>query len=143
MSNFEIRELMTAEEMMISYPLMAQLNEGFTRIQFEEYLPDMLNHGYRMIAVFDNEKCIAVTGMWFITKVYTGKYVEVDNYIVDENYRSKGIGRLMLNWVLDEAKKLNCKVAMLDAYVHNHAGHKFYFREGFVIKGYHFIKQLD
>ncbi len=77
------------------------------------------------------------------TKIYSGKYVELDNVVTDENYRGKEIGKLLCNYVLTIAKQNNCKTAMLDAYLENHQAHHFYEREGFVKKGFHFIKKLQ
>ena len=68
--------------------------------------------------------------------------MEPDNVVVDEAYRSKGVGKLLMTWMYAEAKKLKCTTIILDAYVENGFGHKFYFREGFVIKGFHFLKKI-
>jgi hypothetical protein len=37
---------------------------------------------------------------------------------------------------------MGCKTAMLDAYIGNEAGHRFYEREGFSKRGFHFLKTL-
>lgn len=109
---------------------------------YERMLKEMLGNGYRMAAVFDGEKSVGVSGFWIGTKLYSGKYLEPDNVIVDSAYRSKGVGKLLLDWLTAEAKRSGCKMLMLDAYVENFAGHKFYYREGFIARGYHFLKKL-
>nr|WP_255709828.1 GNAT family N-acetyltransferase [Pontibacter harenae] len=113
-----------------------------TRERYEELLITMLDNGYRMVGAFDSSTCVGLSGFWVNAKLYSGKYLEVDNFIVDEAYRSKGVGKLLSDWMLQEAKNLACDTIMLDAYVTNSAAHKFYFREGFHIKSYHFFKSI-
>ena len=105
-------------------------------------LRDMLRHGYRMAGAFAAKKCVGISGFWISTKIYSGKYVELDNVVIDKNYRSQGIGKQLCDWIVVEAKKLGCTTAMLDAYSENSSGHKFYFREGYILRGFHFIKKI-
>ena len=139
---FTIREILTKEEMISLFPLVKELNSKLKKSDYKVMLSDMLAHGYRMVAVFDGKNCAGLSGFWISTKIYSGKYVELDNVIVGKYYRSHGLGKLLCDWIIAEAKKQNCKTAMLDAYVENAAAHKFYFREGYMIRGFHFIKKL-
>lgn len=141
-SEFTIKELTTLAEMEERFSLVKQLNPKLEKDSYSEMLNAMLKNGYRMIAAFKENECVGVSGFWIATKIYSGKYVELDNVITDENYRSKGIGKLLSDWIIEEAKKQRCKVAMLDAYVENYKGHRFYFREGFTVRGFHFIKKI-
>jgi GNAT superfamily N-acetyltransferase len=130
------------EEMLARYDTIIQLSPQLTEQDYSRMLQDMLAHGYRQVAVFEGKKCIGVSGFWISTKLYCDKYVELDNVVIDIAYRSKGIGKLMCDWILEEGKRLGCKTALLDAYVENSNGHRFYYREGFVVKGFHFLKKL-
>jgi GNAT superfamily N-acetyltransferase len=140
--NYLIKEITGKQQMLEQLPLIQQLQPMLTYSRFENNLNIMLNNGYRMIGVFEGEKCIALTGIWINAKLYCGKYLEIDNFVVDEKYRSSGLGKLLLARAENEAKKNNCLVMMLDAYKENTAAHKFYEREGFEAKGLHFIKKI-
>jgi GNAT superfamily N-acetyltransferase len=139
---YTIKELKAEAEMIAQFNLIKQLNVGLKLADYKRMLKDMLKHNYRMIGVYDKTKCIGISGFWIATKIYSDKYVELDNVVIDEKHRSKGIGKLLCDWILNEAKKQGCKTAMLDAYVENSSGHSFYFREGFIARGFHFIKKL-
>lgn len=128
--------------MLLQFPLLCQLSPGLKRASYKTMLKDMLKHGYRMAGVFHEKRCVGISGFWISTKIYSGKYVELDNVVIDANYRSQGIGKLLCDWILKEAKKKGCKTAMLDAYLKNKAGHRFYLREGFIKEGFHFLKRL-
>lgn len=141
-SKIGIKEITTRQGMLAQFPLIRQLNPGLKKGEYEKMLDEMLLHGYRMAGAFAGKKCVALSGFWISTKIYSGKYVELDNVVVDRNYRSAGLGKLLCDWVMAEAKKQGCITAMLDAYLENLPGHKFYLREGFIIRGFHFIKKL-
>ncbi|WP_168194053.1 GNAT family N-acetyltransferase [Pontibacter sp. SGAir0037] len=139
---FTIREIKGLQAMLDQFRLIRLLNPGMTAERYKELLLQMLPNGYRMVGAFRNDFCCGISGFWVNTKLYSGKYLEADNFVVEEAYRSKGVGKLLSDWMLQEAKDLNCDTVMLDAYVTNSAAHKFYFREGFYIKSYHFFKSL-
>ena len=140
--SFILKELLTTTEMLSHISILQQLQTTLTLEEYKTMLPDMLKNGYGQVAVFDREKCIGISGYWINTKLYSGKYLEMDNVVIDENYRSKGIGKLLCDWCINKAKENNCKKVMLDAYLENEKAHKFYEREGFIKKGYHFIKTI-
>jgi len=141
-ANCILKELFTPEEMLRHYDLLCQLQTNLKLEEYKNLLPEMIKYGYFQVAVYENEKCIGLSGIWISTKLYSGKYLEMDNVIIDKEYRSKGIGKLLTDWCINKAKKNNCKKVMLDAYLENEKAHLFYEREGFVKKGYHFIKDL-
>lgn len=141
-SKFIIREIETEKEMLSLFPLLTQLNPGLKKSECAVMLKDMIKCGYRMAGVFNSKKGVGVSGFWIATKIYSGKYVELDNVVIDKNHRSQGIGKLLCDWIIKEAKEAGCKTAMLDAYTENSAGHKFYLREGFIIRGFHFLKKI-
>lgn len=142
MSRFIIRELTTLPEMLEQHELIQQLNPAMDASQYEQLLSQMLPNGYRMVGIFEGEKCVGLSGIWINTKLYSGKYLEIDNFIVDAVYRSQELGKRLLDWMQQLAVKENCQTIMLDAYTSNNAAHRFYFREGFHIKSYHFYKTL-
>ena len=137
-----VREIETASEMFSQFPLILQLNPKLKKSKYRIMIRDMILCGYRMAGVFSDGKCIGLSGFWIATKIYSGKYVELDNVVIDKNYRSQGAGKLLCDWIIKEAKKQGCETAMLDAYAENASGHKFYLREGYAIRGFHFIRKI-
>lgn len=74
--------------------------------------------------------------------MWCGRYLELDNVIVHPNHRSKGIGKILTDYLVEKAIETDCIMAVLDAYTTNFAAHKFYINHGFVPKGFHFVKYL-
>ncbi|MFV8269094.1 GNAT family N-acetyltransferase [Flavobacterium sp. GT2N3] len=139
----QLRELTTVEEMLKNIEVMRFLYPAFTVEKYESYLTEMIPHNYKQIAVFENEVCVAVSGFWSGTKLWSGKYIEIDNFIVHPDHRSKGLGKMMTDYVDVLAKETGCTMIVLDAFTGNYTAHRFYYNQGYVPKGFHFLKILN
>jgi GNAT superfamily N-acetyltransferase len=138
-----IKELTTVEEMLANIDVMRFLYPTFTLEKYESYLVEMIPHNYKQVAVFENEICVAVSGFWSGTKLWSGKYMEIDNFIVHPDHRSKGLGKMMTDYVDALAKETGCTMIVLDAFTGNFTAHRFYYNQGYVPKGFHFLKILN
>ncbi|MFN0215079.1 MAG: GNAT family N-acetyltransferase [Saprospiraceae bacterium] len=139
---FIFKLLTRKSEMLPHYPLIRQLSPSVMEDRYAFLLDDMLEHGYRMVAVFEGEQCVGVSGVWVATKIYSGRYLEMDNVVVAETHRSQGIGKMLTDFVEKLAREEGCEMIMLDAYLENEKAHAFYEREGFTKRGYHFLKRI-
>ncbi len=128
--------------MLPNYLLIKQLSPQLTEDQYTTLLGEMVPNNYFQAAAYEGDNCVAVSGYWICTKLYSGKYIEIDNFVVDHHHRGKNVGKLLLDWMLEEGRKNGCKTAMLDAYVENFRAHHFYYREGFIARGFHYLKAL-
>lgn len=142
MQTYQLQWLYTAEEMLPYYDLVVQMGYKFSRDTYHSYLTEMIPKGYHQLVILDGPTAAGLSGYWLNTKLYCGRYVELDNVIVDEAYRSKGVGRILCEQIEQKARELGCQVALLDAYAENFRAHQFYFRQGYIIRGYHFLKHL-
>ncbi|WPO80132.1 GNAT family N-acetyltransferase [Flavobacterium sp. KACC 22761] len=140
---FQIRELTTIEEMLEQIDTMRFLYPKLSVEKYQSFLLEMVPHNYIQIGVFDNDSCLGMTGCWSATKLWTGKYLEIDNFVVNPEYRSKGIGKLLTDYVDKKAKDLGCSSIVLDAFTGNFGAHRFYYNQGYGPKGFHFVKVLD
>lgn len=141
-SVFIVEELDTLDQMSEGYELITQLYPKMTLETYRERLVQMLPNSYGQAIVRDGRRVVGLSGYWINTRLWSGKYIDLDNVIVDEAYRSKGIGKLLMDHLVEKAKKLGCRIAVLDAYVENQGAHHFYYREGFAIRGFHFVKKI-
>jgi ribosomal protein S18 acetylase RimI-like enzyme len=141
-TSYNIRRLNTLNEMLQYHALIQQLYPKMSLQQYESLLKEMIPHHYYQIGVFEDEKIVGISGYWLSNRLWCGKYMDIDNVVVDENYRSLGIGKLMMQWLHVEAEKQQCNIAVLDVYVENFNAHRFYYRQDYVARGYHFTKDL-
>lgn len=124
-------------------PLMQKFtNNKFSDAVLTQRFSEMFSQNYECVGVFDAESLIGISGLWFSTRHYIGKSVEVDHVYIDDLYRNKGLGKQLFNWIYAYAQAKGCEGAELNTYVQNYASHKFYYNEGFEILGYHFLKKI-
>jgi len=139
----KLQVLTTVQEMLSQIETIKFLYPNMTIERYEGFLSDMIPKNYKQVAVFDGETCVGLTGFWFGTKLWTGKYLEIDNFVVHPEYRKKGIGKLLTQFIDEKAKELECTCIVLDAFTGNFVAHKFYYNQGYVPRGFHFIKTID
>ena len=140
MEDLTIRELAT-EELPSILPLIELHNSKLPPAELRRRLEAMIPHGYRCIAAFQGGRMVGVAGFWVGAKFWCGEYLEPDNVFVLPELRSAGIGAKMMDWLEAKARELGCQVVALDSYVTFAGAHKFYFRRGYEIVGFHFIRK--
>lgn len=131
-------------DILIIFPLLHELGSfEVPEDILKERILEMATQSYECIGVYDAEILIGICGLWFQTRHYAGKSVEADHIIIDKAYRNKGLGDQLFSFIYSYAKKKQCNWVELNTYVQNFPSHKFYYNQGFVIKGYHFVKELN
>lgn len=124
-------------------PLVYQLNEGkISMSDLAQRFKEMSQQNYECAVVLDKEEIVGVSGLWFCTRHYIGKSVELDHVYIKPDYRGKGLGKQFMHWIYTYAKQKGVQSMELNTYVQNYPSHKFYYNEGYEILGYHFLKKL-
>jgi GNAT superfamily N-acetyltransferase len=137
-------EFLTDKQTMLKYiDVLQELYPSLSPEQYTKELDLMLPHNYTQLAVFELDRCIAICGVWIGNKLWIGKYLELDNIVVIESARSKGVGELIFKTLEQKAKEENCNMLALDSYTGNFKAHKFFYNQGFGPKGFHFVKLLN
>lgn len=139
----QIKTLTSISEMLLQIDLIKHLYPEMSLQKYEDYLKAMQPHNYMQIAVFDNNKCLGMTGLWSGVKLWTGKYLEIDNFIVHPDSRELGVGKMICDYVDRMATEQGCTCIVLDAFTGNFKAHRFYYNHGYEPRGFHFIKVID
>ena len=139
----EIRILNQKAEMLAHLDIVKQLYPDFTVEKYGALLDEMLKANYQQVIVTKNNKTIALTGVWIGTKLWSGKYIEIDSFVVDEDFRGQKIGDILIKEVHKIAEKEGANQIVLDAFTTNFTAGKFYINHGFQPKGFHFVKILN
>jgi GNAT superfamily N-acetyltransferase len=131
------------EDILATREVMLQLRPA---VRPQDYLPKVRNmmrtDGYHLACLAENGAVRAVAGYRFMVMLYCGKIMYVDDLNTDEAYRSRGFGKVLLNWLKAEASANGCDQLHLDSGVQRENTHRFYFREGMTIIAYHFRQAL-
>ncbi|MFD2725467.1 GNAT family N-acetyltransferase [Hyunsoonleella rubra] len=124
-------------------PLVEKLNDyKIPKIILKQRFSEMAEQNYECAVILDDNVIVGVCGLWYCTRHYSGKSVEVDHVFIEGNYRGQGLGNRFFKWIYDYVKVKGFEAVELNTYVTNAGSHKFYFNEGFKILGYHFLKKF-
>ena len=139
---YNIQIVTAKQEMLQQLEIIQQLYPDFTMEKYGTLLDEMLKGNYHQIIVTKNKQTIALTGVWVGTKLWSGKYIEIDSFVVHEDFRGQKIGDILIAEVHKIANKENANQIVLDAFTTNFSAGKFYINHGFQPKGFHFVKIL-
>ena len=138
-----IFKIIEKENINLIIPLVEKSNNyKITYETLKERFSEMITQNYECAVIYDKDVLVGVTGLWYCTRHYSGKSVEVDHVFIDDIYRGKGIGKQFFEWIYKYVKEKGYSAVELNTYVSNYPSHKFYFNEDFKILGYHFFKNL-
>ena len=138
-----IQEFSTKEKMLTVFPLISEMYPTITLEEYSEELDIMIPNNYKQIVVFENDEILGLSGYWVGSKLWCGKYLELDNVFTSAKHRSKGVGDLIFNHLENKAIELKCTMLALDSYTDNFKAHKFFYDKGYIPRGFHFINILD
>lgn len=140
MKHITIKELRSLDEMLDSYPVIKILYpNNFSKDNYKVLLQEMLLGNYRQLVAVDNDQIVGVAGLTIATKIWSGKYMDMDHVVVRKDYRGIGIGKQFLSYTKELCKKEECQILSCDVYSENFDAQRFYMNEGFVPRGFHFI----
>ncbi|HZE87385.1 MAG TPA: GNAT family N-acetyltransferase [Methylomirabilota bacterium] len=73
---------------------------------------------------------------------YPRPIAELDELFVSSEYRQKGLGKKLMQYVEEKARDLGCYRMFIESHYDHKAAHAFYEGLGYTNYGYHFIKNL-
>lgn len=139
---YEIR-FIPAKDIFTIVPYLRMLDDRVDEATLKVRLPIMLDYGYQCAGVYYQGMLIGIAGVWTLYKYYIGKHLEVDNVMVHPDYRSRGIGKKLMDWISDYGKSISCVATELNSYIANDRGNKFWENYGFEKLGYHYRKTYE
>lgn len=128
----------TDEELKATWPVMRQLRPHLSESDYVVMARAMAAEGYRVAAGRADGRVVVVAGYRFMTMLYAGRLLYLDDLVTDEAARSHGYGKAMLDWLKQQARANGCAELQLISHVKREDAHRFYFREGFGIECFEF-----
>jgi len=118
--------------------VLLQLRTHYGQQSLVTQIKSQQQQGYEVAYVESDGRVSCVAGFVMSRKLAWGKNIYVDDLVTDSEYRSKGAGKCMIDWLKSYARANGCDQLHLDSGVQRFAAHKFYLREGFRITSHHF-----
>ena len=123
--------LIEAREADAAFELMRQLRPRLaSAADFEAHWRRQVEGGYRAVAVWAQARPLALAGFRVLENFVHGRYLYVDDLVVDEAGRGQGVGAALMDWLKAEGRALGCHNLVLDTALANTAAQRFYRRQG-------------
>ena len=95
------------------FHLLVQLYPELTKEKFDTLIDQMLESGYSMLGLYDHNQLVAIAGFAIHFNLYEGKHLYLYDLVCDENLRSNGYGRQMIEQLQQVALEANCERIVL------------------------------
>ncbi len=121
------------------YSVMTELRPHFKNVDnfLTQVKKQIKSHNFQLVYLEENG-VKAVGGIRLAEWLGGGKYLEIEDLVATENERSKGYGGELFDWIVDYAKRENCRQIKLVSHVKRFAAHKFYLNKGMIIEAHYF-----
>jgi GNAT superfamily N-acetyltransferase len=133
-----VRLATSDEEITRCFRVMQQLRPHLQAHEFVDTVRRQEASGFRLAFVEDDGDVQAVAGYRVMDNLFSGRMLYVDDLVTDESARSRGYGKRLLDWLIDQARAEGCKSLELDSGVHRFDAHRFYLTNRMVISSHHF-----
>ncbi len=111
----------------------------------EIFLPmvkEMIGEGYILAFIERNGKAVSIAGYRYLQYLYNGKHYYIDDLSTLTEERGNGYGGILLDHVIEEARKNNFTAVTLDSGYARFDAHRLYLNKGFMLSSHHFSKKL-
>lgn len=137
-----VAELEAEEEFVQAFPVVQELHSDLTEERYGELLAEMRPQGYRMFAVWEGGRIVAVVGVGLLTNLYYGRHFFIYDLVVTEGARSGGYGEALMDHVERLARAEGCEKAALACGIEREGALRFYERRGYERPSYAMRKDL-
>ena len=136
-------KIIPSDSIEVVVPLVKRMSKAsITEDLLLERFREMVTQNYECIGVYDGGELIGVSGLWYSTRHYSGRSVELDHVFIEADYRNNGLGTQFINWIENYVKLKGYQAIELNAYIDNKPSQQFYERDNYQRLGYHYVKQI-
>ena len=104
---------------------------------------EMRQEGWKFIGIFDGQRCDAVVMYYVGVRLFSGKFLQPESLFVRPQARGKGYARALFEWMEKKAEEQECDRIFLHSFVESSNAHKFFFKQGYHIRGFAINKLLN
>lgn len=135
--------LESPDALLPAFDVMHQLRPHLTDASaFIAQVSQQQAQGYRLLAAIESDRIVGLAGYRTITNLLYGRFIYVDDLVVDRALHSSGIGAQLLDAVREIARDAKADHFVLDTGLHMPRAQRFYFRQGLLARGMHFVEPL-
>lgn len=141
---WEIRLAGTEEDVRRCWPVFRELRQNIASEElFIERWKQQRDEGYRIVYIEQDGAVLAIGGYRVQHSMAWGRHIYLDDLAALSDLHGTGLGTAILQYLQEEARRLDCEAVHLDTGYHRHRAHKAYLRNGFRLHCHHLLWQVD
>ncbi len=130
------------QEILKCFPVMRELRPHLVQDEFVARVRRQEKGGYRLAYLEHNGMVKSVAGFRFVENLVSGRFLYIDDLVSLPGERSFGFGGMLFDWLINQARALDCDMLELDSGVQRFGAHRFYLRKRMDIVSHHFRLNL-
>ncbi len=138
----QIKIAQTKEDFLKCFDVMQALRPHLTSELLLELLPQMQKENYSLIFIEENGKAISACGFRYLTSLFDGRYIYIDDLSTLPEARGKGYAGALFDYVVEKAKSENLSAVHLDSGHQRYDAHRLYLNKKMKIVYHHFRLEL-
>ncbi|WP_292741634.1 GNAT family N-acetyltransferase [Nostoc sp. JL31] len=95
--------------------VISQLRPHIEQTKFVEQVRYQMKEGYQLAFLEVEKQAVAVAGFRISNCLASGKFLYIDDLVVDELKRSHSYGQQLFQWLIEYARNHECKHLNLDS----------------------------
>ncbi|KAG1229946.1 hypothetical protein G6F68_019335 [Rhizopus microsporus] len=144
MTDSALQHIDTDEALRACLPLMRELRPHLADADdFVARITRMRGDSYRLLAAVDAGQVVALAGYRYQENLIYGRFMYVDDLVVDSTRRGGRWGARLLPALAGMARDAGCAKVVRDTGLSNALAQRFYFRQGLLTSAIRFSKLLD
>lgn len=143
MTELEVKIANSPESISRCWPAMHALRPSCPEHTFAETIQRLMKRGYQLVFLEYDGKVVAVAGFETGEKLHRGRYLYIDDLSTLPEYRGRGLGSRLLEWIFEFAGKQGIQQIHLDSGVQRFDAHRLYLKKGFNITSHHFCYKMN
>jgi GNAT superfamily N-acetyltransferase len=121
-----ILELKTQKQFKEAFPILRQLRTDLTEVSYFELLQEMQKDGYKLFALYNNDKIVSIAGLSWRINFYNKRHLFIYDLVTDSELRSLGYGEKLLSYLQSWATEQGADYITLESGLQRTDAHRFY-----------------
>ncbi len=139
----EIKHIENDADLDASFSVMKELRPHLSDCAtYAAQIARQRTQGYRLLAAWRDGTIVGLAGYRMLESLIYSRFMYVDDLVVTASLHRSGVGERLLQAAREQAIALHCNHFVLDTGLHMALAQRFYFRQGLLARGMHFVEPL-
>lgn len=134
----------TSNDIELLIPALLELRTNRTADELRDLLAVQFKTSeYQVYYIGNNNVAFAVAGVRTLNFLHSGKTLYIDDLVTHSEYRKKGYGSQLLDFIKQFVKENNYNHLSLDSGFHRKDAYRLYLNSGFEVSSLHFGRDVN